>query len=160
MRYHTFAVLLFLMLAGFTGAAQTRELPNSTISLQNLDAFRPTADNWQLAGDVYYDLRKAGKGKLQEGTGVLVNDPSEKSKDNLLTKMEHGDIELELDFMMDKGSNSGIYLQGRYEVQLFDSWGVQNPTAEDCGAIYERWDESRSGDRKGYEGHAPAVNVS
>ncbi|WP_161890185.1 family 16 glycoside hydrolase [Pontibacter russatus] len=160
MRYHTFAVLLFLVLAGFTGAAQTRELPDNTIPLQNLDAFRPTAGNWKLAGDVYYDLRKAGKGKLQEGTGVLVNDPSEKSKDNLLTKMEHGDLELELDFMMDKGSNSGIYLQGRYEVQLFDSWGVQNPTAQDCGAIYERWDENRPGNRKGYEGHAPAVNVS
>lgn len=160
MRYHAFAVLLFLMLAGFTGAAQTRELPDNTIPLQNLDAFRPTAGNWRLAGDVYYDLRKAGKGKLQEGTGVLVNDPSEKSKDNLLTKMEHGDLELELDFMMDKGSNSGIYLQGRYEVQLFDSWGVQNPTAQDCGAIYERWDENRPDNRKGYEGHAPAVNVS
>ncbi|MFN3489522.1 MAG: hypothetical protein ACK4YV_10330 [Emticicia sp.] len=35
--------------------------------------------------------------------------------------MEHGD--LDLDFMMAKGSNLGIYLQGRYEIQLFDSLG-------------------------------------
>jgi hypothetical protein len=160
MRYPSFLFLFFLMLASLVGTAQKRELPNTTVSLQNMDSFRPTAGNWKLAGDVYYNLNKAGKGKIQPGTGVLVNDPSDKSRDNLFTKMEHGDIELELDFMMDKGSNSGIYLQGRYEVQLFDSWGVQNPTAADCGGIYERWDESRPGDRKGYEGHAPAVNVS
>ncbi|MFD3002394.1 family 16 glycoside hydrolase [Pontibacter toksunensis] len=160
MRYNSLSILFFLVLFGFTGMAQKRELPNTTISLQNLNDFQPAAGNWQLAGDVYYDLKKAGKEKIQPGSGILVNDPSDKNRDNLLTKMEHGDIELELDFMMDKGSNSGIYLQGRYEVQLFDSWGVQSPTAADCGAIYERWDESRPGDRKGYEGHAPAVNVS
>ncbi|WP_345162077.1 family 16 glycoside hydrolase [Pontibacter saemangeumensis] len=160
MRYHSFSILFFLVLTAFTGMAQTRELPNTTVSLQNMEAFRPVAENWQLTGDVYYDLKKAGKGKIEQGTGVLVNDPSDKNKDNLLTKMEHGDIELELDFMMDKGSNAGIYLQGRYEVQLFDSWGVQNPTSADCGGIYERWDESRPDGRKGFEGHAPAVNVS
>ena len=160
MRYFSFPLLLSLLLTGFAGMAQTRELPNTAISLQNLNDFRPAAGNWQLAGDVYYDLRKAGKGKIQPGTGVLVNDPTDKSRDNLFTKMEHGDIELELDFMMDKGSNAGVYLQGRYEVQLFDSWGVQHPTAADCGAIYERWDEKRPGENKGYEGHAPAVNVS
>ena len=160
MRYLSSSFLFLLMLTSFTGTAQTRELPNTTISLQNLNDFKPVAGNWQLAGDVYYDLKKAGKEKVQPGTGILVNDPSAKNQDNLFTKMEHGDIELELDFMMDKGSNSGVYLQGRYEVQLFDSWGVQNPTAADGGAIYQRWDESRAGENKGYEGHAPAVNVS
>ncbi|WP_162055094.1 family 16 glycoside hydrolase [Pontibacter pamirensis] len=160
MRYQPFSILFFLMLTSFASMAQTRELPNTTVSLQNLEDFRPAAANWQLAGDVYYDLRKAGRGQIQQGTGVLVNELSARNKDNLFTKMEHGDIELELDFMMDKGSDAGIYLQGRYEVQLFDSWGVQNPTAADCGAIYERWDEDRPGDRKGYEGHPPAVNVS
>ncbi|WP_460921051.1 family 16 glycoside hydrolase [Pontibacter brevis] len=160
MKHHSFSILFFLMLTSFAGMAQKRELPNTPVSLQNLNDFRPAAGNWQLAEDVYYDLRKAGKGKVQPGTGVLVNVPSGSNQDNLFTQMEHGDIELELDFMMDKGSNSGIYLQGRYEVQLFDSWGVQNPTAADCGGIYERWDEGRPGDRKGYEGHAPAVNVS
>jgi hypothetical protein len=136
------------------------ELPATTIGLQDLSAFRPTGGNWKIAGDVFYDLSKGGAGKTGPGTGVVVNDPSGKPKDHLLTTMEHGDIDLDLDFMMDKGSNAGVYLQGRYEVQMFDSWGVAHPKSSDCGAIYERWDESRPEGRKGYEGHPPAQNVS
>lgn len=160
MNYFSFSLLFFLTLTGFKGMAQAGELPNTTVSLQNLDAFRPVAGNWLLAGDVYYNLNKAGKGKVQQGTGVLVNNPSDKNREHLFTAMEHGDLELELDFMLDKETNSGILLQGRYEVQLSDSWGAQNPKASDCGGISERSDKGSAGGSRGYEGHAPAVNVS
>ncbi|QHV97255.1 3-keto-disaccharide hydrolase [Spirosoma endbachense] len=153
-------LLLCLLFYAVSVSAQKPELPYTTINFQNLNDFKPTGSNWKLAGDVFYDLNKSGGGSVKSGTGILVNDLSGKSKDHLFTKMEHGDIELELDFMMEKGSNSGIYLQGRYEIQLFDSWGVKVPTPADCGSIYERWDESRPEGRKGYEGHPPAQNVS
>jgi len=74
--------------------------------------------------------------------------------------MEHGDLDLDLDFMMAKGSNSGIYLQGRYEIQLNDSWGNKNPKYGDVGGIYERWDESKPEGSKGYQGIAPRLNVA
>jgi hypothetical protein len=61
---------------------------------------------------------------------------------------------------MAKGSNSGIYLQGRYEIQLLDSWGVKNPRYGDNGGIYERWDESRGKGNEGFEGYAPRQNAS
>ncbi|GAB3889049.1 hypothetical protein GCM10028825_22880 [Spirosoma agri] len=141
-------------------SAQTPELPYTTVNLQTLNDFKPAGNNWKLVSDVFYDLNKSGAGKTKNGTGILVNDFSGKSKDQLFTKMEHGDIELELDFMMEKGSNSGIFLQGRYEIQLFDSWAVKDPKSSDCGSIYERWDESRPEGRKGYEGHPPSQNVS
>jgi hypothetical protein len=32
--------------------------------------------------------------------------------------------------------NSGVYLQGRYEIQVLDSWGIPDPGRGDCGAIY------------------------
>jgi hypothetical protein len=67
---------------------------------------------------------------------------------------------LKLDYMMAKGSNSGIYLQGRYEVQLLDSWGVRNPRPGDNGGIYERWDEARGKGNEGFQGHAPRHNAS
>jgi hypothetical protein len=150
-----------LLLCTLRLPAQTpAELPATAVSLQDLSAFRPTGGNWKIAGDVFYDLGKGGAGKTSPGAGVVVNDPAGKAKDHLLTTMEHGDIDLDLDFMMDKGSNAGVYLQGRYEIQMFDSWGVARPKSSDCGAIYERWDESRPEGRKGYEGHPPAQNVS
>jgi hypothetical protein len=61
---------------------------------------------------------------------------------------------------MAAGSNSGIYLQGRYEIQLFDSWGIVNPKPGDNGGIYERWNEGKPQGQQGYEGHAPRQNVS
>ena len=33
--------------------------------------------------------------------------------------------------------NSGVYNQGRYEVQVLDSYGIAEPKDNDCGAIYE-----------------------
>src|SRR3546814_16320025 len=50
---------------------------------------------------------------------------------------EFGDMDLELDYMMARGSNSGIYLQGRYELQLLDSWGVSTPSYGDNGGRSE-----------------------
>ncbi|MBC8154052.1 MAG: DUF1080 domain-containing protein [Bacteroidetes bacterium] len=160
MQSKSYCAFLWLWLYTFGVSAQINELPYATITLQNLTDFKPTGGNWKLVGDVFYDLNTAGKGSTKPGTGVLVNDPSGKSKDHLLTNMEHGDLAIGFDFMMEKGSNSGVYLQGRYEVQLLDSWGTKMPGAGDCGAIYERWDESRPAGRNGYEGHAPAQNVS
>jgi hypothetical protein len=33
--------------------------------------------------------------------------------------------------------NSGVYLQGRYEVQIYNSYGVAKPELVDCGSIYD-----------------------
>jgi hypothetical protein len=55
-------------------------------------------------------------------------------------------------------SNSGIYFMGRYEIQVFDSYGKEEVEHSDCGGIYQRWDENRN--PKGYEGYPPKVNAS
>lgn len=155
-----FGLVSILSGYSFAGYAQAPESPYTTIALTDLSQFKPTAGNWKIAGDVTYDMRQAGKGKINAGTGILVNDLSGKAKDHLVTTMEHGDIDLELDFMMEKGSNAGVYLQGRYEIQMFDSWAMSPVKSTDCGAIYERWDDTRTAGRQGYEGHPPAQNVS
>lgn len=92
---------------------------------------------------------------FQPGKGILLNINDATRKDQLVTNFEHGDIELELEVMLPKGSNSGIYLQGRYEVQLLDSWGVKNPKYSDIGGIYRNW-ENQPG--KIYMGKAPLSN--
>jgi hypothetical protein len=76
-------------------------------------------------------------------------------KTTSLSNQEHGDLELELEVMLPRGSNSGIYLQGRYEVQLLDSWGVKNPKFGDIGGIYRNWENEKG---KIYMGKAPLSN--
>jgi|LSQX01.2.fsa_nt_gb hypothetical protein len=35
--------------------------------------------------------------------------------------------------------NSGVYVQGRYEIQVLDSYGINIPGKGDCGAIYNQF---------------------
>jgi 3-keto-disaccharide hydrolase len=69
----------------------------------------------------------------------LVNalDPGEHGTD-IFTTEKFGDIHLELEFMVPKGSNSGIYMMGEYEVQILDSYGKPDDklTQGDLGALY------------------------
>jgi hypothetical protein len=88
-------------------------------------------------------------------SGTILNGPTGRTT-NLCTERALGDVELYLEFMLSKGSNSGVYLQGLYEVQIFDSWGsTEAVTSSDAGAIYHQWIEER-----GVGGSAPLVNAA
>ena len=155
--------LCFAMsIAGFFGIGSVKaQALTSQISLDDLSAFAASPKNWEIAGSVHADMDKSNYLITGKGNGVLVNRVDEKNPGHdLYFKLQHGDIDLEMDYMMAKGANSGIYLQGRYEIQLLDSWGIPNPKSSDNGGIYERWDDSRPDGQKGYEGHAPRQNVS
>jgi hypothetical protein len=68
----------------------------------------------------------------------IVNGKDGKTPD-LITDEKFGSFELYAEFLLAKGSNSGIYLHGLYEVQIFDSFGFDGPlTVGDCGGIYEQ----------------------
>lgn len=132
----------------------------NTLPLTDMSFFQSPGTSWSIAGDVKGSLTEKGILNTSPGTGVLVNITNDKNHGkDLLSNTQHGDMDLELDYMMAKGSNSGIYMQGRYEIQLLDSWGVTNPTSGDNGGIYERWDDSKPEGQQGYEGHAPRQNA-
>ena len=67
----------------------------------------------------------------------------EASGADAVTRREFGDFQLHLEFLCpvmadtqgQARANSGVYLHGRYEVQVLDSWG-QEPALNGCGAIY------------------------
>ncbi|MFM8373238.1 MAG: DUF1080 domain-containing protein [Bacteroidota bacterium] len=146
-------IILAAFLA-FSGILAAQERP----ALTDLSFWKPTqAKNWQIAGTVSADLRKNETMKAGSGTGVLVNLPDDKNRANLLSVAEYGDVEVSFDFMMAKHSNSGFYLQGRYEVQLLDSWGHQQPTYGDCGGVYarRRWNP----EEQMFDGHPPRLNA-
>lgn len=131
------------------------------VDLNTLTSFQTPAVNWHLAGDVRADLNQNDVLIYAPGAGILVSqsEPGKQGQD-LLFNMQHGDMDLELDYMMAKGSNSGIYMQGRYEIQLLDSWGAITPTSGDNGGIYERWNAGKPKGQEGFEGHAPRQNAS
>ena len=133
-------------------------LPASSVSFSSFDTFQqPDAGNWKFVSNLYADRHTRHHVETEDGTGILVNLPDEENRADLFSNFEHADLELETEFMMPNGSNSGIYFQGRYEVQLLDSWGKQNVQFADCGAIYQRWDDET---KTGYEGHPPSLNAS
>ncbi|OLY91607.1 protein of unknown function [Cnuella takakiae] len=144
-----------------TGLGLQQANSQDSLPLQDLSPFKPASKTWRIAGDVQADLAAANTLKTASGSGVLVNMPTDKEHgQDLFTNLVHGDADVEFEYLMAKGSNSGLYLQGRYEIQLFDSWGKLHPYAGDNGGIYERWDDSKPDGQKGYEGHAPRQNVS
>lgn len=61
---------------------------------------------------------------------------------DVVTRQPHGACRLHLEFMTDDNGktgqgngNSGVYLQGRYEVQILNS-APRGPLIDECGAIY------------------------
>lgn len=64
--------------------------------------------------------------------GVLT---SAKSGSNLISNKTFNDFKLHVEFKYPKGSNSGVYLRGRYEVQIVDSKGIF-PWNDQFSAIY------------------------
>jgi len=63
---------------------------------------------------------------------------------NICTKREFTDFQAHVEFRLplmpeatgQKRANSGVYLQGKYEIQVLDSYGL-NSGDSDCGAIYK-----------------------
>jgi len=60
---------------------------------------------------------------------------SPKSGANLVSDRSFADFTLHVEFRYPKGSNSGVYLRGRYEVQIQDSAGLE-PASDHLGAIF------------------------
>jgi len=113
-------------------------------------------NTWATTKAVIFDIAKNAKAlsALAAPGDRIINGPAGKTA-NLVTDWKHGDVELYVEFLVPRGSNSGVYLQGLYEIQVLDSWGVDKPQTSDCGAIYHRWINE-----KPVDGSAPRVNAS
>jgi hypothetical protein len=114
-------------------------------------------NEWFTTPGVFFDRLLSPtrlSGRKQAGSRI-VNGPTGRTV-NLVTEQKFGDMELYLEWTVSKGSNSGVYLHGLYEVQVFDSFGSTEPMkTSDAGGIYHRWMEG-----KPVGGSAPRVNVA
>ena len=64
--------------------------------------------------------------------GLLVNTPP---STDLVSDQKFRDFELHYEYMIPERSNSGVYLRGRYEIQIDDAYG-REPRNNRNGAIY------------------------
>ncbi len=114
------------------------------------------ADTWKVVGGV--KVHSAHETLLigEDGSGVFMNGDDGRTSD-LQSEHEHGDCELHIEFCVAAKSNSGVYLQGQYEIQILDSWGETESSFKSCGALYPRWIQET---KSAYEGNPPSSNVS
>jgi Domain of Unknown Function (DUF1080) len=122
-----------------------------------LDAFKPfKGSGWYFAESVAADEKNPRRLVGVKGSGILLNGEKGRAAD-LYTKEEFGDLELKMEFLIPKGSNSGVKFHGVYEIQILDTYGKKELTGDSCGGIYPR------ADPKTYnyldKGIAPKVNA-
>ncbi len=106
-----------------------------------------TLDGWKLRGPKFISKWVVGVAKIDPknpkklkvirsdaGTIELAN--TKKGGVDIYTEQEFGDCMVELEVMIPKGSNSGIYLMGQYEVQVVDSYGKKRINDSAMGGIF------------------------
>jgi hypothetical protein len=158
-RLRPLARLVLLNFVACTCWIQTIAVADEAIVLaagNDLSGWRQPSGEWAAAKSVALDATDTTKFSVTAGEGVIFNGPKFKTV-NLVTTAEFGDVEIHVEFCIPRHSNSGVYVMGRYEVQIYDSFGVgkdQYPGIE-CGGIYSRWI-----DGKNVGGHSPMVNAS
>ncbi len=103
---------------------------------------------WKLKGEASGSYWKVGQAKLDPANPAkfvvtsgreLINHKGSASRGrgvDIYSEFKHGTGRIEVEVMVPKGSNSGVYVQGEYEIQVYDSWGVEKPRPLDIGAIY------------------------
>lgn len=162
MRAHTNASVLLLEAYGDTVAGQYIDpaqnqngIRESEVRGKRIPAHSPAPDLSKVKFGKTVDLlaknglkgweplEKNKKNGWSVSDGVLANNPvQEKGKPhvryaNLRTVDTFEDFRLQLEVNVPKGSNSGIYLRGIYEVQVSDSFGHQLDS-HNMGGIYSR----------------------
>jgi hypothetical protein len=88
-----------------------------------------------VVGTVAVDSKDPRKLAVTPGGSEAVN---VQPASDLISEAKYGDCTVELEFLIPKGSNSGVYLMGEYEIQIYDTFAKQGKDAKpgDMAGIY------------------------
>jgi hypothetical protein len=126
-------ILPLSLLAALTAFAGE---PFNGKDLTNWNAKDQSKNKWTV-GEAAMSAANPALLEIKTGGASIINNVTGHNQGcDLSTQEKFGDVRIELELMVPKGSNSGIYVMGEYEVQVFDSHGVAKPGPGDMGAIY------------------------
>ncbi|MHC4518625.1 MAG: family 16 glycoside hydrolase, partial [Planctomycetota bacterium] len=117
------------------------------------------SDQWDVAGDAALNPDNVRRLVGKTGNGVLINGKEGKCPSLVTKRRDYRDVEVHLEFMVAKGSNSGVIFHGNHEIQILDSYGVEKPNAGHCGGVYPRA-ESKPTYHHIDKGSPPRVNAA
>ncbi|MHC4170003.1 MAG: 3-keto-disaccharide hydrolase, partial [Planctomycetota bacterium] len=117
------------------------------------------SDKWDVAGDAALNSDNIRRLVGRAGSGILINGKEGKCPSLVTKRRDYRDVEIHVEFMVAKGSNSGVIFHGNHEIQILDSHGIQKPTAGHCGGVYPRA-ESKPTYHHIDKGSAPRVNAA
>ena len=99
---------------------------------------------WKFKGGEAKSKWKVGKATLDPadphkvvvapGGNEMIN--AEGHSVDLSSEAKWGDALIEVEVMVAKGQNSGVYVMGEYEIQVLDSFGKEKVGAGDMGGLY------------------------
>jgi hypothetical protein len=107
--------------------------------LMTPDVWKKVDPGWVVTDRVALDPEKATRLKAEKAAGgtIWVNGDKGRLPD-LYTKAEFGDCEVHVEFLLAKNSNSGVKIQGVYEVQFLDTYGKKELSGDSMGGIYPK----------------------
>ena len=156
MKNLSLSIAIVSLITVFSGTVFADSPGRVPLTGKDLSPWNGDTGGWKIVGGAENDEKTQRRLLTSEGTGVLASRPGGKDA-NLFSKQAFGDVGAHFEFMVPTKSNSGIYFMGRYELQIFDSHGVDEKemSFDACGSIYARGKRPNK-----YEGHPPRVNAS
>ncbi|MCX5637007.1 MAG: DUF1080 domain-containing protein [Planctomycetota bacterium] len=129
---------LVVFMALLSGCAATRTAaPFNGEDLVGWSVKAPTEKSKWVVGVAEVSRQDPEKLAAEPGTGQMINlTTGHGGSVDIFSRQKFGDCRIELELMVPKNSNSGIYVMGEYEVQVLDSFGRDTMGPSDMGAIY------------------------
>jgi hypothetical protein len=139
MRHILPASCLLLLLCALAAPAADEPAWTELVGENAGDVWKNKLKGWIKADSVALDEKNQKRLVATPGKKIMVNGKTGVEPD-LVTKEQYGDVEVELEFLIAKGSNSGVKFHALYEIQILDSYGKKDSalTGDDCGGIYPR----------------------
>jgi type 1 glutamine amidotransferase len=117
------------------GSGKPTDTANTLSAAEKKDGFTLLFDGKTMNGWKYRN--ETGKRSWSVQNGMLVNTlGKDEHGTDLLTEEKFRDFTVRFEFQVPPNSNSGFYLRGRHEIQVFDDYKSGKATAGGNGAIY------------------------